>query len=166
MSLPIIIAPDSRLHKKARKIEEVSTEVQELLNNILATLHETGAIGLTANHIGIDLQLVVIDLDGSSPLFMVNPIINHKSDEMIESEEGSVSFPGIKVSIMRHKIITVDFLDYNGKGHIIEMDGLLSICAQHEIDQMNGITILDGLSHLKKEFFMKKLVKNIRKSTT
>ncbi len=43
------------------------------------------------------------------------------------------------------------------------MDGLLSICAQHEIDQMNGINILDGLSHLKKNILMKKLLKNIHK---
>lgn len=163
MSLPIVIAPDPRLNRKSRKVEIVSAEIQQLLNDILQILRENDAIGLSGNHVGIDLQLVVIDLDGKSPLFMVNPNITHKSDEVVKSEEGSVSFPGITVEIIRNKKITVEFLDYNGQKNTVEMDGLLSICAQHEIDQMNGINILDGLSHLKKKILMKKLLKNIHK---
>jgi peptide deformylase len=163
MSLPIVIAPNPRLNMKSKKVEIVSAEIQELLKNILKTLHENDAIGLAGNHVGIDLQLVVIDLDRKSPIFMVNPHITHKSDEIVKSEEGSVSFPGITVEIIRHKKITVEFLDYDGQKNTVEMDGLLSICAQHEIDQMNGINILDGLSHLKKKILMKKLLKNIHK---
>lgn len=159
MSLPVIVAPDRRLHIKAREVELVSTEIQEILKEILETLHENNAIGLSATHVRIDLQLVVIDLDGKSPIFMVNPIITHKSDEVVESEEGSVSFPGIKVKIMRHKLTKVEFLDCDGQKCVSKMDGLLSICTQHEIDQMNGITILDNLSYKKREFFMKKLTK-------
>ncbi len=162
MSLPIIIAPDKRLQKQSQPVKEISDDIRKLLKDILETLHVNEAIGLAGPHVGIDLQVVVIDLDGSSPIFMINPVITQKSDETIMSEESSVSFPGIKVQIMRHKSVTVEYLDENGNKHISEMNDLMSICAQHEIDQMNGINILHGFSPMKKDMYLKKVEKYVR----
>lgn len=153
----IVVWPDPMLKIKASPVTIVNTEIQTILNNILDVIREQNAIGLSATHIGIPLQLVVILIN--EPIFMVNPIIVEKSDEKSMSEEGSVSFPKITVPIERHNSITVRYLDYCGEEQTIEYFGLTSICIQHEIDQMNGITLLDKLSRLKRDFYIKKLMK-------
>ena len=153
----IVLWPDRRLKVKAEPVAEVNSEIQAILNNILTVIREHNAIGLSASHIGVPLQLVVVLI--SEPVFMVNPVIIHRSDEKHTSEEGSISFPGIVVPIERYHSITVEYLDYFGKFQIVEYSGLTATCIQHEIDQMHGITLLDRLSPLKREFYTKKLMK-------
>lgn len=162
MSLPIIIAPDIRLQKKSSPVQNISDEIQIILMDILQSLHSNNAIGLCGMHVGIALQLVVIDLNGKSPVFMINPTIAQKSDETIISDEGSVSFPGITVPIVRHKSVTIEYLDYNGSKKIEVMHDLMSICAQHEIDQMNGINILNRFSPMQRDRYLKKVEKYVR----
>jgi peptide deformylase len=162
MSLQLVIAPDSRLQKQSSPVQTISHEIQSCLMDILKTLYHHNAIGLCGAHVGIDLQLVVIDLNGNHPIFMVNPMITNQSDETIISNESSVSFPGITVPIMRHKSVTVEYLDYDGNKKIEVMHDLLSICAQHEIDQMNGINILSGFSPMQRDRYLKKVEKYVR----
>lgn len=155
----VVLWPDSRLKTKAKPVQCVTDEIRNLLDKILEAIRENNAIGLSSNHLGIDLQLVVIAVN--NPIFMINPEIITYSDNKINSEEGSISFPGIKVPIIRSQSVIVEYLDYSGIKVVSEVNGLESICIQHEIDQMNGITILDRLSRLKKEFYIKKLMKNL-----
>lgn len=154
----IVLWPDVRLKVKAKPVEFVNDEVRKLLDQILDVININKAIGLSGTHLGIDLQLVVVAVNDT--IYMVNPEITYFSNEKIISHEGSVSFQGIEVPIERSKSVVVRYLDYHGIEVVKELFGLEAICAQHEIDQMNGITILDRLSHLKKEFYLKKLMKN------
>lgn len=155
----IILWPDNRLKTKAKPVQLVTDEIRSLLDMILKAIKDNGAIGLSGNHLGIDLQLVVVAV--SDPILMVNPEIITYSNDKVNLEEGSVSFPAIKVPIIRSQSIVVKYLDYSGVEVVSELSDLESICTQHEIDQMNGITILDRLSRLKREFYMKKLMKNL-----
>lgn len=153
----IVLWPDPRLNIKGEPITEITSNIQLIFDNILAVIYKYNAIGLSANHIGVNLQLVVIAV--SDAIFMANPTIIGFSKEKNISEEGSISFPGIKVPIERYNSITVEYVDYFGQQKTIQYFGLTAICIQHEIDQMNGITILDRLSRLKREFYTKKLMK-------
>ena len=47
----------------------------------------------------------------------------------------------------------------DGKDVLIEADGVLATCLQHEIDHLNGILFIDHLSRLKRDMIMKKLIK-------
>jgi peptide deformylase len=153
----IVLWPDIRLKVKAEPVAVVTSEIQEILNNILTVIRKHNAIGLSASHIGIPLQLVVVLIN--EPIFMVNPVIVDFSDEKHTSEEGSISFPRIVVPIERHYSIKVEYLDYFGVTQLVEYSGLTATCIQHEIDQMNGVTLLDRLSPLKRDFYTKKLMK-------
>jgi len=153
----IVLWPDTRLKVKAELVSSVTRDIQAILDNILKVISENNAIGLSANHIGINLQLIVIAV--SDPIFMVNPrIVDHSSMKYI-GEEGSISFPGITVPIERYNSITVEYLNYFGEIQTVKYSDLIAICIQHEIDQMNGITILDRLSPLKRDFYIKKLMR-------
>ena len=69
--------------------------------------------------------------------------------------EGCLSFPNVFLKVKRSKIIKFYFIDIKGEKKIINADGLLSICIQHEIDHLNGITFYDKMSNLKKKLINK-----------
>lgn len=160
--LPIVIAPDPKLLIPSRHVNIVTQDIQNLMHDILETLYHHKAIGLAATHVGVALQIIVIHID--KPLFLINPHIINWSEAIVISDEGSVSFPGIIVPINRRQSITIEYLDYDNNQQVQSFDGLHSICIQHEVDQMNGITILNGLSSIKQSMYLKKVRKNILKS--
>jgi peptide deformylase len=55
--------------------------------------------------------------------------------------------------------VRVKWLDYDGKPHEEELDGLLATCLQHEMDHLNGVLFIDHLSRLKRDMLLKKLAK-------
>ena len=166
--LKLVVEPDPRLHIKSRALEQVTDETRHLMDDMLATMYKNQGIGLAAVQVGVHDRVVVIDIDyiekdqvrhGREPLFMVNPTIIEYSKETVISHEGCLSLPTVRSDIIRYESIVVEYLDYNSTKKQGEFSGLLSICAQHEIDHTNGIIFIDHLSRLKKEFFMKKLIK-------
>lgn len=168
--LPLVIEPDSRLHIPSENVQEVNDEIRQLMQNMLHTMYHNEGIGLAAVQVGVFLRVVVIDVDKSEnnpqelmhegkPIFMVNPTIIERSSTMTSFCEGCLSLPTIRGDVQRHEWIVVEYLDYNGILQQRRCEGLLSICTQHEIDHTNGIIFIDHLSSLKKEFFMKKLIK-------
>lgn len=107
-------------------------------------------IGLSAIQVGKPLRLVTINLDPKNPdspnIYMINPEIIHRSEERVLSPEGCLSVkenaPSC-INVPRHSSIKVTFLDRDGKKILLSAHGLLSICIQHEIDHLNGITLMD-----------------------
>ena len=134
---------------------------------MLETMYNSRGIGLAGNQIGLNKKLVVIDLQENNeknPLFLINPKILWKSDEKVKGEEGCLSVPGnnIKAEVERSKEVKVEYLDKTGKKQIIEADGLLAICLQHEIDHLHGIIYIDYLSKLKRDNIINKVKKELK----
>ena len=71
-------------------------------------------------------------------------------------EEGCLSFPGITAEVRRKKDIHVVAYDLEGRELDFEAADLLSICIQHELDHLNGITFLDRLSPVRRKFVMRR----------
>src|SRR5580698_4530052 len=121
---------ESVLRKKGEKIVVFDAALRDLTNEMIATMHEAGGIGLAAQQIGRALQLCVVDLrkteddftwelDGAKPpreLFMpmvlANPVVKAAPDtDEAVSEEGCLSFPNIRGDVTRPAEITVRFQD-------------------------------------------------------
>ena len=94
-----------------------------------------------------------------SPMYFVNPIIKNKNLETSTYEEGCLSVPNFFAEVDRPKKCDVEYLDYNGKKKILNAEGLLATCIQHEMDHLEGILFIDYLSKLKKTMIVKKLSK-------
>ena len=60
---------------------------------------------------------------------------------------------------MRPARCRAEYLDRDGKAQVLEADGLLATCLQHELDHLNGVLFIDHLSRLKKSMALKKLTK-------
>ncbi|MGQ3214821.1 MAG: peptide deformylase [Shinella sp.] len=155
--LPILRYPDPRLRLPCKKVEAFDARLATLADDLAATMRAAPGIGITAAHVGILERLTVIELAGpDSQRVYVNPEIEWFSPDIQRHAEGSVSMPGVTDEVERPARIRLTYQDLSGNSHTEDADGLLSICLQHEIDQLNGIFWIDRLSRLKRERIVKK----------
>ena len=159
----ILTEPDPFLRQKSLDVEAVSDEIRSLMNDMLETMYNAPGIGLAAIQVGVPKNVIVMDLSRSdekkNPLYFVNPKIIQNSDNNATYEEGCLSVPGQFAEINRPDKCKVKYLDYNGEEKILDAEGLLATCIQHEIDHLKGILFIDYLSKLKKTMIVKKLSK-------
>ncbi len=158
--LNILTIPDSRLHKVAKPVGTITTEILTLLDDMLETMYQAPGIGLAATQVDVHQRIVVIDLseEKNQPLILINPeIIDCEGSEL--NEEGCLSVPGIYEQVERAEKITVKARNRNDEMVQFTADGLLAICIQHEIDHLNGKVFIDHISPLKRRRIKKKLEK-------
>ena len=160
----ILTEPNKILRQISKPVESVSKEEQILMDDMLETMYAAPGIGLAAIQVGIPKRVIVIDLSRDdqkkNPLYFVNPEIITNSNNDAAYEEGCLSVPGQFAEISRPDKCKVKYLDYNGNEKIVDTQGLLATCIQHEMDHLEGILFIDYLSKLKKSMIVKKLSKN------
>jgi len=159
----IITEPNKILRQKSLPVYKVGKEEQGLMDDMLETMYDANGIGLAAIQIGVPKRIIVMDIskkdEKKNPLYFVNPIIKNKNLEMSTYEEGCLSVPNYFAEVDRPKKCDVEYQDYNGKKKILNAEGLLATCIQHEMDHLEGILFIDYLSKLKKTMIVKKLSK-------
>lgn len=162
----IITAPDPRLRQKSRPVEAVDDEIRALMDDMLETMYAAPGIGLAAIQIGIPLRVIVMDLaregEEPAPLYFVNPQILNPSEETSRYEEGCLSVPEYFEEVERAARCQVRYLDYHGAEQLLDAEGLLATCIQHEMDHLEGVLFIDRLSRLKRERILRKLKKEQR----
>lgn len=170
-ALTVLVAPHKILSTKAEPVEKIDADIKELVNNMIETMKEDNAIGLAANQVGILKRIITMNIGDDNSLTQdiepiepktycfINPEIVWESEEKTIFEEGCVSIPGQGIKIKRSLEIKLKFLDLDGKEQIEHFKGLQARCVLHELDHLNGITMLDYLSKLKRSFAEKKLAK-------
>ena len=160
----ILTEPNNILRQVSKKVEKVGDKERQLMRDMLDTMYAANGIGLAAIQIGIPKRIIVIDIskdnENKKPMYFVNPIIKNKDKDKTTYEEGCLSVPNYFAEVDRPKYCEVEYLDYNGKNKILEADGLLATCIQHEMDHLEGILFIDYLSKLKKDMIVKKLIKH------
>src|SRR5260221_1597367 len=160
---PILTAPDRRLQAVCMDVETVDAEIRTLVDDMADSMYEADGIGLAAIQIGVAKRVLVIDVDQKegkkNPRAFINPKILWASDEMAVFEEGCLSVPEIWDDVERPARIKAEYLDRDGNKQILEADGMLATCLQHEMDHLNGVLFIDHLSRLKRSMAIKKLTK-------
>ena len=159
----IITEPNKILRQKSLSVKKVHKEDQQLMDDMLETMYDANGIGLAAIQIGVPKRIIVMDIskndEKKNPMYFVNPIIKNKNSETSTYEEGCLSVPNFFAEVDRPKKCDVEYLDYDGKKKILNAEGLLATCIQHEMDHLEGILFIDYLSKLKKTMIVKKLSK-------
>ncbi len=148
---PILSFPDPRLRVVAAPVTRFDADLRELAADLLDTMRAAPGIGITAPHIGVSLRLVVLELTPGDVRTYANPVLDGVSRETISHVEGSISMPGVTDELERHAHVRVRYHDLDGVERSEEADGLLAVCHQHEIDQLDGIFWIDRLSRLKRD---------------
>ncbi|MFC2248644.1 peptide deformylase [Labrys portucalensis] len=157
---PILRFPDPCLRQAANPVTEFGPGLAALVQDLLDTMRAAPGIGITAPHLGILERLTVIELpDEKRVRVYVNPAIVWSSQDKREHVEGSVSMPGVTETVERPARVRVTFQTLEGTQETEEADGLLAVCLQHEIDQLDGIFWIQRLSRLKRERVIKRFQK-------
>lgn len=151
--MKILMYPDKSLKENTEKVKSDISE--KVIKNIRNLLLENNGIGLSANQVGINKRFFV-----TKDKVFINPKIVKRSGYKIE-EEGCLSIPKYRIPVKRSTKITVEY--YNEKNEFIEekFRGLYARAIQHEIDHLDGYTILDkGQNKHQCKFYKKVLEKN------
>ena len=167
MILPIYIYGQPVLRKESADIEKDYPNLKELLANMFETMEEANGVGLAAPQIGLNIRVVVIDLDVLSEDFpeykgfkkgFINPHIIEYDETNTESlEEGCLSLPGIQEKVTRPTRIHVQYLDEDLNEHDEWVEGYLARVMQHEFDHLDAKMFIDRISPLRKQLVKSKL---------
>ncbi len=163
----IITVPDPVLKQVAQPVACVDNAIRTQMDRMLQTMYDAPGIGLAANQVGLLNRILVMDLsvrdedraEEPRPVFMANPEIVWKSEEISVMQEGCLSIPKQYADVERPAQVKVTYLDYKGQPAELTAEGLLSHCVQHEIDHLNGVLFIDYLSALKRTMILRKVEK-------
>ena len=156
---------DPVLRQKATPVRQFDDELRRLAADMLETMRAEDGIGLAAQQIGETRAIFVLDVPEPSdrdetgarlnpevpmPLVVINPRLRSASPKKASYEEGCLSLPEIRARIERPVEITLEWEDLDGRTHEKRLRGLVARAAQHELDHLNGVLIVDRMSPVKR----------------
>ena len=133
----------------------------ELEKSMIEAMFANNGVGMAANQVGINARVFVMghkSLPNSAQAFF-NPEIIANTEDLVEDEEGCLSFPDVFVKIKRPKAIKVKFQNSKGEEQTATFEGYECRVFLHEYDHLEGITFQDRTSVLKWALAVKKSVK-------
>ena len=164
----IIILPDTRLRLVSEPVKKIDRNTRQLIDDMFETMYEAPGIGLAAIQVGVPRRIITMDLSKDEgpqePRVFINPELLWTSDETATYEEGCLSIPEYYEEVTRPAQVRVKYLDLEGKEQMLEANGLLATCLQHEIDHLNGVLFIDHISKLKRDRVIKKYAKAAKKA--
>ncbi len=166
----IITPPNPLLRQPSLKVAEVDDTIRQLIRDMFDTMYDAPGIGLAAVQVGEPLAVIVMDTangeegEAPRPLALVNPEVVWASEKKATWQEGCLSVPEIYDEVERPAEVRVRYLDENGQEQERHFTGLDAICVQHEIDHTKGILFIDHLSRLKRERYLKKVIKKAQQT--
>ena len=136
--------PDPVLRLEAQEVEDFDRDLQQLAERMIRLMQDARGVGLAANQVGILRRIFVIQAEvDEEPRALVNPTIVERSDEVDEDDEGCLSMQGVVVSVERPLRVRIEAKDEEGNPVTVELEGLPARVAQHELDHLDGVLILD-----------------------
>lgn len=148
--LPILTWPDARLSQLCPPAAPGDDGLRQLAADMLDTMYAAPGRGLAAPQVGVLTRLFVMDVTWKegimAPLVCLNPQILWRSDTLLAGPEGCLSIPGLSLEIVRAAEIDLAWTDLEGTPQHRRMTGFEAICAQHELDHLDGIVTFDRLT--------------------
>ena len=141
---PIRIVPDPLLRQKSKRVRNIDGSIQQLIGNMLETMHAAPGVGLAAPQVGVPLRVIVIGIPGEEDIALINPQIVRRTGERTVNE-GCLSIPGYIGEIKRAESVGVKGRNQNGKEIRLKASGFLAQVLEHEIDHLNGVLYIDHL---------------------
>jgi peptide deformylase len=156
---PIVFSDNPLLRERSRRVRRVGSDTQQLVDDMVETMHKANGIGLAAIQVGVPERVIIVQLppepepeaegeqnpDSGELYVVINPELARKSREVEDGIEGCLSVPGWVGEVSRHSAVTVKGLDRRGQRVRIKAEGLLARVFQHEIDHCDGILFTDHI---------------------
>jgi peptide deformylase len=164
---------DRTLRQPAKRVSKVDDELRQFVRQMLQTMYSCDGIGLAAPQVGVNKQIIVIDIHLDKPevppLVLINPTLAWTGSKTSVTQEGCLSVPNVYLDVTRPDAIEVSYKDEFGRLQKLKADDILACCIQHEIDHLNGVLFVDRVDNslqltqeLSKQGFSLQAVKPIR----
>lgn len=164
--LKILTYPDKFLGEPTKPLENIDGEVQQMIDDMAATMYDAPGIGLAAIQVGWDKSLLIYDIaprdQNRSLQVLINPRIVNQEGEILSENEGCLSVPDFRADVKRAANITVEGLDREGNPIRTDAEGLHAIVLQHEIDHLNGTLFIEHISALKRQMYKRRVKKQLK----
>jgi peptide deformylase len=162
MIRPILRYGIDALHRPAEPVQELTPDIQRLIDDMIQTMYAAPGVGLAAPQIGVSLRIFVVDISvGRNPadlMTFVNPQFVEREGMQLE-EEGCLSLPGFNATVARPARAVVKGLGRDGIEQLVEGTGLLARAFQHEMDHLDGQVFVDRLRGLQKDLIVRRIKK-------
>ena len=178
MILPIYLLGTDVLRVEAQPVESDSPEIQQLLDDMVETMHAAKGIGIAAPQVGRTERVFIVDVSSmeedfaemgvelpDQPMVFLNAEILEEAEEDSEFEEGCLSIPEIHEVVTRPKALKIRYQDRSFTSHESVFDGMLARVIQHEYDHVDGVLFIDHLTAFKRRLLKRKL-QDIREGYT
>ena len=147
--LPILTWPDARLSQVCAPVADPAS-LSGLVSDMFDTMYDAPGRGLAAPQVGVMARVFVMDptwKEGTrTPYVCINPQIVAATGPERGNSEACLSIPGVSAVVMRPTRITLAYTDLEGVRRTEDLTGFAATCAQHELDHLDGVVILDRLS--------------------
>ncbi|GLB66113.1 peptide deformylase [Arthrobacter mangrovi] len=143
--LGIRIIGDPVLRTKAEPVTEFGPELEKLVADMDETMENVEGAGLAAPQVGVSLRVFTYQIDGRRG-HVVNPVLENSDDFQADQVEGCLSIPGLGYPVRRRRWSRVTGVDMHGNPVVLEGEGMLARCFQHETDHLDGVLYIDHLS--------------------
>lgn len=147
--LPIVLWPDPRLAEICAPVDKITPEIETLARDMLETMYVAPGRGLAGPQVGAMLRIFVMDIgwkEGKSdPLVCINPMLQEIGEDRAVNTEGCLSIPGVTADVSRPSQVQMVWTGLNGGRYVQSFDGFGAVCAQHELDHLDGVVTFDHL---------------------
>ena len=158
---PIHLLGSPVLRERSADVDEIDSDVRDLIKDLTDTMYADDGLGLAANQIGVAKQVAVVGSENEPPLVLINPRVVEQEGN-VKVEEGCLSLPDLFADVPRPKRIAIETLDLSGETVRIEAEDIKARAILHEMDHLNGVLFIDHLSPLKRRMLLTKW-KKLRK---
>lgn len=163
--LKLIAAPHPILRKTAEKVteDEFGSDLDAYMSEMATAMYASHGIGLAAPQVSDSRRIIVMDpiASGNHLYKLVNPVITARSEEMVTSVERCLSVPYGEIKVDRHQEVTVEWTAPDGTPMSETFTDFPATVIQHEIDHLDGITLVDRMSSIKRKMYLKKRKKRL-----
>jgi peptide deformylase len=136
--------PDPVLRLEAQEVQTFDSDLAQLVERMMRLMQDARGVGLAANQVGVLRRVFVIHADEEEESrALVNPVVVERSEESDEDDEGCLSLQGVVVPVERALHVRLEARDPEGNPVTLELEGLPARVAQHELDHLDGVLILD-----------------------
>jgi peptide deformylase len=164
MILPIYVYGATVLTQIAVPIENTTTEIKQLVEDMFETMYFADGVGLAAPQIGKSIRLFVVDVSaayedntGAYKRAFINPTIIERTANQVECSEGCLSVPDIQIDVTRSEGVLIEYRDENFELKTEWFHGFFARAVQHEYDHLDGIVITDKAAPIRKQLLRSKL---------
>ncbi len=165
--LSILEFPDPRLRTRAAPVSVFDPKLKQFVADLFETMYAADGVGLAAIQVNVAQRVLVADMSEgrNQPLALINAQLLEKNGSQVY-QEGCLSFPGVYADVTRAMSVKVKAQDADGKEIMVEAEGPLAVCIQHEMDHLEGKVFVDYLSTLKRSLLLKRLDKQRKQAAS